>query len=124
MTSRSTGEMGRKEGEGGWSDGVRDTLQLWEGYVAAFTDLYLFVRLPPPAGEILILPCRIIGLAHPKDVVTERREIKIYRRATPARQSPSTIPGDVDQPTGFGLFARWQPIVKTRNPGFLLFPSF
>jgi len=85
---------------------VRGTLQLQEAYVAAFTGLYLFVRLPPRSGEIPILSYRIIGLARPEDVVTERREVKIYRRAAPTRQSPTAIPGDVDQPTGFGLFAR------------------
>lgn len=66
---------------------------------------------------------RIKGLAHPEYVATERREVKIYRRATPTRQDPSAIPGDVYHPTGFGLFARRQSIVKARNPGFLLFAS-
>lgn len=76
-----------------------------EGYVALNANLYLFVRLPPRSREIPILLYRIIGLAHPKDVVTERREVKIYQCATPTRQSPAAIPGDIDQSTGFCLFA-------------------
>ena len=58
---------------------VGDTLQLREGYVAAFANLYLFVRLPPPSREILILFYgELVGSAHPEDVVTERREVKTY----------------------------------------------
>ena len=81
-------------------------------------------RLPPPlAGQIPISSCRIIGLAHPEYVVTERREVKIYRRATPIRQDPSAIPGDTYQPTGFSFLARRQPVVQTRNPGFFVLAS-
>ena len=74
--------------------------------------------------EIPILSYRIIGLAHPEDVVTECREVKVYRCATATRQNPPAIPGDVDQPTGFCLFARRQSVVKTRNPRFLVFANF
>ena len=43
MTSRSTGEMGERRGRR--LDGRElETLQLRKGYVAAFADLYLFVR--------------------------------------------------------------------------------
>ena len=57
---------------------VRDVLQSREGYVAVFTDLYLFVRLPPPLREIPIVSYRIIGLAYPEDVVTKCREVESY----------------------------------------------
>jgi hypothetical protein len=92
----------------------------------ALTDLCLFVRLTPsamahlPSRKIQNL-YRIIGLAHPEYIVTERREVKIYRRATPTRQNPSAIPGDVDHSTGFGLTARRQSVIQTRNPGSLIF---
>lgn len=120
MTSRSIGEMGRTTGQ----MRVENTLQLREGIRRrALTNLCLFVRwtprMPPPSREIRIL-YRTIGLAHPEYVVTKRREVKIYRRATPTSQNPSTIPGDVDQSTGFGLTARRQPIIQTRNPRFLI----
>ena len=100
---------------------VGDTLQLREGYVAVFTDLYLFVRLPPRPGEIPI--SIMVGPAHPEDVVTERREVKIYRSATPARQNPATIPRGVDQSPGFRLFAGRKPVVKARNPRLSVFAS-
>ena len=41
LTSLSAGGDGGEEGEEGWSDA---SWMLREGYVAAFTDLYLFVR--------------------------------------------------------------------------------
>jgi hypothetical protein len=65
----------------------------------------------------------MVGSAHPEYVVTERREVKIYRSATPARQNPATIPWDVDKSPGFCLFARWKPIIKARNPGLAVFDS-
>ena len=95
------------------------------GYVAALADLHLFVRQTLSVTTALEttsdLSSRITGLAHPEYVVTESREVKIYGCTTPNRQSPSAIPGDIDQSTGFGLFARRQPIIKTGNPGFLVF---
>ena len=89
----------------------------------ALAGLCLFVRwkpLPPPSREIRIL-YRIIGLAHPEYIVTESREVQIYRSATPVRQNPPTIPGNIDQSTDIGLTAGWQPVIQTRNPWFLIF---
>jgi hypothetical protein len=118
------GGDGGEDGEGDWSDASWRHRAAVGGYVAALADLYLFVwqTLSVTAAQETNpdLSSRITGLAHPEYVVTERREVKIYRCTTPTRQSPSAIPGNVDQSTGFGLFARRQPIIKTCNPGFLV----